>query len=173
MPAAGTVTTNLNVVPQGDTESMRNGRKIVIKSIWIKGYIELIPAGGLQVAAADVYRMVLIQDKQANGATFAVTDYLVSASAIAHKNLANSSRFVTLWESHRALVAGSGVSGAFGDSIHAVNKYIKCSIPIEFDASATTGAITTQRSNSLALLLLSSDGLCATNFTVRIRYQDN
>lgn len=33
---------------------------------------------------------------------------------------------------------------------------MKCNIPIEYDNTATTGAITTQRSNSIAVLAFSA-----------------
>lgn len=173
MAAAGAVSVNLNVVPQGDTESMRNGRKIVIKSIWLRGALELTPGAAAVGASADFYRLILVQDKQANGQTFAVTDYLATAGVLSHRNLANTNRFVNLWEMYGPLTSQSGVTGASGNAGKSINKYHKCNIPIEFDATAITGVIGTQRSNSIALITMCADAVTVFNGTFRIRYSDN
>jgi len=170
----GLLSGSLNTIAQGDGESQRNGRKVVIKSIWVRGSIELNPDTTIAAdQSADVIRVVLVQDKQCNGASWAVTDYLVSNDYQSFKNLENSGRFNTLWSIEMGFTSGAGVNGAWGAATRPFNKFIKCSIPIEFDSSAATGAITTQRSNSLQMLAITRDGVTAIALNCRIRYSDN
>jgi len=65
-----------------------------------------------------------------------------------------------------------GVAAATLEAGKTYNQYIKCNFPIEYDASAATGAITTQRSNSVAVLMISQGGFCTFQYNTRIRYSD-
>lgn len=165
--AAGLVTGNLNVIPQGDGQSERVGRKVEVKSIHVLAKLILSPTSA--AVGANTVRVILIQDKQANGAAFTVTDYLTTQSDLSHKNLENSNRFHCYFD-QRVEMNAFGVN----ELQHTFEKFVKCKIPIEFDSSAASGAIATQRSNSLAMLLIADTGLTTTfNYTVRIRYTDN
>lgn len=165
VPATG----QLNLIPQGVTESTRVGRKCVIKSIHIK----LICYG---TAAADVLYLYLVQDKQANGAAAAATDVLTSATfPAAMTNLENSDRFIILKKFTIDMVPQSGVPATLGTNIGHIEYYKKVSIPIEFDSSAATGAIGTIRSNNLFLLAgtstLTDDAYTASG-VCRLRFAD-
>jgi len=172
VPATG----QLNLIPQGTTESQRIGRKCVVKSIQIKGELETNFAAAAQADAPNIIYMYLVWDKQCNGAAAAATDVLTSATfRLALNNMANSGRFVILKKWTVPMNPVSGVTGAFGGVKRPINFYKKCSIPIEF--SSTTGAITEIKSNNLFLLAgcspdggddgTSFDGVC------RLRYSDN
>jgi len=175
VPAVGVVNPNLNIVATGDGEQNRIGRKIQIKSVWLKGSATLLTSA-TAAAATDTVRMILVQDKQANGAAFAVTDVLQNADYLGFRNVANTSRFNILWDKTIDINA-SAVFTAVPAGLPMVrnfNNYLKCNIPIEFDASLNTGVITTQRSNSIALLMISkNNNISQVQYRARIRYADN
>jgi len=170
--AAGTVTTNLVAIPQNDTESGRVGRRVVIRSIHLRGNVR-IDSTGTAAAGADQCRLILVQDKQANGAAFAVTDVLASADYRSHKNLDNVSRFRILMDKQISLNATASFSAATVEHQYTLNQYMKCYIPMDYDASAATGAITTQKSNSVALLMISENANAIVSYIARVRYSDN
>lgn len=167
--AAGAVNTNLNILPTGTGESARIGRKVVIKSIHIRGDIIHNPSG--LTNASNLVRIIVIQDQQANGATFTVTDYLTAAQVLSHRNLANIDRFKMLGDYTVAITAQSGDSASPAEVRRKYKFYKRCNIPIEF--SGVAGTITEQRSNSLAILMIADTGVVTTfSYTARIRYAD-
>jgi len=172
----GNVATNLCVVPQDATESGRIGRKITIKSISIRGQFDL-PSTGTVANTSDAARFMLVQDRQANGAAFAVLDVLSTAGMNSHRDLENESRFRILKDFQMDLNAGGGGMNPAATPVSTTvtrqwKFYVKCNIPIEYDSTATTGAIGTQRSNSIAPLFISDIGVCTTTYVARIRYTD-
>ncbi len=160
-------------IPEGVGEEQRIGRKITVKKIGWKFNIKL-PAG-TTATASDTVRVMLYVDKQTNGAAAAVTDLLATDDFQSFNNLSNKSRFYTLMD--RTYDVNTSISGN-GTSSDTVEKQINdsfykdCNLPIEYDNSATTGAITTMRSNNIGVLLLSESGLCAFQSKMRIRYVD-
>lgn len=162
--------TGINLVPQGDTESERIGRKIVIKKINMRGWLRSVATGN-----SNVVRLALIQDKQANGAYPAYTDVMESAVFTSFSNLSNSGRFKVLKIIECELEPQAGVAGAYGLAVKVIKANLKCEIPIEFDNSLTTGAITTVRSNNIFWMGVSAigDDEITFDFTTRIRYSDH
>lgn len=168
VPASG----QLCLIPQGTTESTRIGRRATIKSIHMKFLCQFAPAAAATAAShAFIY---LVQDTQCNGAAAAVTDVLTGSNLSQNLvNLANSGRFRILKKFKSRLVASTGATTAYNNSVQHFEWYKKCSIPIEF--SSTTGAITEIRSNNLFLLAGSdtaSDDLISVGGTVRLRFSD-
>ncbi len=165
-------------IAEGNGESERVGRKITVTGINWKMRVKL--AG--QTASAntgDVTRIILYQDKQTNGATAAVLDVLETADFQSFRNLANTGRFRILMDKTIALTSASG-SGrgstdtlAFGTARRDFSFYKKCSIPIEYDNSATTGVITSMRSNNLGVITITESGLTSFASKMRIRYKDH
>ncbi len=173
--SAGTVTPTVNIIPSGTTESDRDGRKCTITAINWRYNLNLpeIDAAA-NPAASDIVRVIMYLDRQANGATAAVTDILESADYQSFNNLANTSRFLTLYDkatpvNYQTLASdGAGVvSSAQVLTWHTF--YKKCNIPIEF--SSTTGAITEIRSNNIGVLLISSSGVCGFASKIRLRFR--
>ena len=74
LPGGGT-STGLNLIAQGTTESNRVGRKCVITKILIRGHVTTA-----STEANNIIRMLLVLDKQANGAYPAYADVLTSIS---------------------------------------------------------------------------------------------
>jgi len=167
VPATG----QLNLIPQGVTESTRVGRKCVLKSIQGRWDILYVPSSG--ATAVTTYAIYLVLDKQANGAAAAMTDVFTSTAATqALHNLSNSQRFVVLKKWVRKMVSPAGVTTAYNNVIDHIDWYKRCNIPLEF--SSTTGAITELRSNNVFLMAgaNNTDDAITVSGNVRVRFSD-
>ncbi len=178
--AAGTIAqVSCNIIAQGNTESERIGRKLTIRKVNWKYEVRI---AAVQDQAdppnGDLVRVILYQDKQANGATALVADILETADYQSFRNLANQGRFNILMDrTHNVgqqLSAVDGTNTAAYPIVHAgpysFNK--ACAIPIEYDNSATTGVITSQRSNNLGVLTISQAGVAGFFSKMRLRFSD-
>jgi len=94
--ASATLATGcITQVGTGTDVNQRIGRKILVKSIQIKGDVSL----GAGATPQDVFHIYVVQDTQANGAYATISDVFNTAGTyIGHamRNLANSSRFKIL-----------------------------------------------------------------------------
>lgn len=165
------VITQLLDIAQGTTQSQRIGRKCTIKSIGIR-YTVTIPTTPSLSGGADLVRVMLILDKQANGAPLTATQILESDAVTQYRNLVNSSRFTVLWDKSFIINAtAGGGNGTISDS-YANKKHLvffkKLNLPIEYDG--TDGAITEIRSNNLTLLQIGLQGTSTSVFRIRIRF---
>ncbi len=175
--SAGTVqgTGSINLIPQGVTEIQRDGRKCTITKIQWRCRVQLPETdAAADPAQGDTLRMIMFLDKQANGATAATLDFLESTDFQSYKNLANSSRFWTIFDKTVSInYAGLASDGAGVVSQAKVTRnysfFKKCVIPLEFDS--TTGAITEIRSNNIGVLLISENGVVGFGSKIRLRFQ--
>lgn len=175
IPATG----QLTLIPQDDTQSGRDGNKAVIKSINIHGIMNLVPATAAN--ATEVVYMYLMQDTQCNGAAATVGDantgiFTSNTLSQAQRTIANNTRFRILKKWVINLTSAAGVTTAYNNAMKSFKWFGKCNIPIMYDASATTGAITTIRSNNLFLVAGTSgatDDLVAVQGTCRLRFSDD
>jgi len=140
-------TGQLCLIPQGDTESTRDGRQCTIDSITIKGLLTFDPAAAAD--ASGVTWIYLVQDTQTNGAQAAITDIFTTSTLINMVNLANSSRFKLLKKWVHTWNPPAGATGAYNTQSAYLDYYMKCNIPLEF--SAGTGALTELKSNQVFL----------------------
>jgi len=153
VPATG----QLTLIPQGDTESTRDGRKATIESIQIRGQAVYIP--GAAAAAAACAFLYVVLDTQANGAAAAVTDvFTTNAMSTNLLNLNNSGRFRIIKKIVIPMNPPAGATTAFNNVYKQVEFYKKCSIDVDW--SSTTGALTEIRSNNI-FLLAGSSGIAA------------
>lgn len=164
VPATG----QLILIPQGDTESTRDGRQAVIKSIQIRGIVSFTPAAA--ATAATVGFIYLILDTQCNGAAAAVTDVFTSADMWANQlQLNNSGRFRILKRWVYPMVSPAGATTAYNNVQKQLEYYKRCSIPIDWNGTA--GAITEIRSNNLFLMAGSNtDDLMGFQGSCRVRF---
>jgi len=169
LPATGAIFQQLCLIPQGDTESSRDGRKAYIKSIQFHGTLQYIPGASTNGRDADYIYLVL--DTQCNGAAAAITDIFTSASLnTAMLQLNNSGRFRILKSWQYAFNAQAGVSTSFANNIRIINYYKKCNIPIDWNS--TTGALTEIRSNNIFLCGGAlQDAVTSLSGTCRLRFQ--
>lgn len=167
---------NLNVIIQGDTESNRNGRKVLVKSIHLKGLLKLDSSAD-STNTSNKVKLMIVLDKQTNGTQFTALDLLKTNSIHSFSNLANRQRFKILWSKEYVIgVSGAVQTGAayrFGEGVRNLKANIKVNIPIEYDNSLTTGAISTQKSNSICFCAIAEDAnTCSLTGTARIRFTD-
>ncbi len=169
---------NLNIIPQGNTESERIGRKVVLTRVDIKGVLTL-PTTATATKTSDIVRLLLVCDKQTNGGTFTGTNLWETDSFSSFNNLANSTRFkilkskIFIFNASAGSGRGSTDTLSYGDVVKPFKFNVKLNLPIEFDNSATSGVVTTQRSNSLWLVSQSVDAnVTMTLATSRVRFID-
>ncbi|MFQ0997907.1 hypothetical protein [Gilliamella sp. CG33] len=170
---------SLLTIAQGTTESTRIGRKLTVKAIAFR-YTVQIPTTATAANTTDTIRVMMYLDKQTNGAAAAVTDILESAAYQSFNQLANTSRFTILYDKTTSLSCKSGSGRGTADTLsfggHRVDPtfYKTCNIPIEYDNVASTGVITTMRSNNIGILAITASGLAGIpTALVRIRFSDN
>ncbi len=175
VPATG----QLSLIPQGVTDSTRVGRKCTVKSVFINGAVNFPP--GATATAVMVMHLYIMLDKQANGAAATVSGdsgiFTGTNLSTALQNLSNAGRFQTLRHIVIELNPAGGVASAWNAVIKQFSAYVRCNVPIEYDASAATGAITTIRSNNIFIVA----GGAGTNFddnatvtaNARLRFSDN
>jgi hypothetical protein len=166
---------NLTVIPEGNGESERIGRKITITNIYWRYALELNSKTAI-ADTSDIVKVMLVQDTQTNGAQFAATDLLETDEWKSFRNLANSKRFRVLYsESFAMQIQGAtptGAAYATGEDVKIVEGSRKCNITIEYDNSASTGAIATVKSNNLYWVTQSRKGVTPGHGNIRLRYTD-
>ncbi len=167
---------NLTIIPEGNGESARIGRKITVKSIHIRGHITL-PATTASNATSDNVLCRLVLDTQTNGVAMTALNLLDTDVLNSFNNLANSGRFKVLYQKWYAINNGGGgvATGAayiFAESTRQIKVNKRCNHIIEYDNSANDGTIGTVRSNNLYWVTQSASGLCVIAATVRLRYTD-
>jgi len=164
VPATG----QLALIPQGDTQSTRDGRQATIKSLQLRAIMTYAPAAST-AGTTDCW-LWLVLDTQTNGAAAAITDVFTSNAAWDNMiNLSNSDRFKILkkWKFH--FQSQAGVSGAYQQVTKPLEYYKKCNIPMQW--SSTTGAITEIRSNNIFLMAGGfDDDLVTFSGTCRLRF---
>lgn len=165
VPATG----QLCLIPQGDTESTRDGRKAWIKSIQIRANINYIP--GTSPNGTETVFLYVILDTQCNGAAAAITDVFTSADMSSNMlQLNNSGRFRILKKFEMVMASRAGVSAAFSGDVKQISWYKRCNIPIDWNS--TTGAITEIRSNNIFLAAGAlRDDVTTMSGTCRLRFQ--
>jgi hypothetical protein len=174
--AAGAVWDSLNEIPQGTTAITRIGRKAVIKSLKLNYTVQLpMQTGESDPKHGDTVRMIVFIDKQANGATAAVTDILESAAWKSYYNLANSDRFQILLDKYHnlnylTLAADQANNFDQGEVEKHYLRNFKLNMPVEF--SSTTGAITEIRSNNIGILWISNHAEAHVFMRWRLRFTD-
>jgi len=172
---AGTIVTSLNQIPEGTGRSERIGRKIIIKHISLRYTIRLRSVIG-QANSSDIIRLIVYVDKQANGAAAAVTDILdtvlLPLTFQSFKNLANSGRFRILVDRKFPINALSSTDAVNFETRTYDRYYSKeLNIPIEFDDTLDTGALSTIRTNNIGYLVIGREQDADFISTWRIRYQ--
>lgn len=171
---AGGLTDSINKIAQGTTESERDGRKCTVTSVHWKYEISLPEIDALATAnSSDAVRVIMYVDKQANGATAAVTDLLETANYQSFYNLANQQRFRILTDVVHQINYKTLASDGAGlvSSAQVLQEYRKsCAVRLPLEFSATTGAITEIRSNNIGVLLISRNGIAGFNSELRVRF---
>ncbi len=174
-------TISLNTVVQGDGESQRDGRQITMKSIHLKGIID-VPVQANQTVtdtASDVF-IALVQDKQTNGALLNSEDVFTNPGADARtatspfKNLQFQRRFRILAVKKLRLpqptVVWDGTNVEQGGYQIPWEIYKSFSIGVNY--SATTETIANITDNGLNVIAYTSNSTAAPtlSYNSRLRF---
>ncbi len=167
----GVLNSSLNATAAGTGESQRIGRKITIHSITIRAVLTL-PTATTKLTALDTWRLILVQDKQANGASVNWNTVMEDLRIDTHRNLAQKNRFNILMDRQGALNSQAGGGDGTTEDYIGVKKMFffhkKLNMPIEFDG--VTGGLTEIKSNNLVLLGISTNSLTEISCIIRNRF---
>lgn len=165
----------------GSDMTNRIGRKILMKSVYVRGFVRIDTINVPGTILQQLCRMVLLVDMQPNGALPAVTDILKEASPVSQLNLNNRDRFKILCDKewifdHQNLVNTAGASYATaGRSVGIVKKYKKLNIETIFNG-VNGGTIADITSGALLMLWIGSNVAGTTDsnavLSTRVRYND-
>lgn len=157
----------LNGVSTGTDYQLRVGRRILVKSVSLRGFVEP-SASMIDSQRFDLY---LIYDNQPNGSTPTTTEFLETATALSFRNLNNRVRFVVL--AHMIGFLGAGPLAPGGEVVD-----LHCETDLETIYSGTGGTVASIASGSIYLLAISSGAGGAnagfdSNIYARVRFVDS
>jgi len=186
VPAFGSGTNFIGAlvaIPQGTSDQNRIGKRVIVKSIAAKINFTFSPPNTTTPQSSSTVKIFLVQDTQHNGsgtcsnsAVFTGTD-----ANLAFPNVENQQRYKVLWQKQIQLGAGTtNFWNGASISVPIINKqisfYKKCSIPVDFDTTATDGNLTTIRSNNLYFIVgreaAPGFGIVQMNGVARTRFVD-
>jgi len=163
-------------ITQGNDNVNRQGRKIHVKSVWLKLGIK----NTTNTDSAPV-RFLLVHDMCPNNGTVANLDAIIDDNATVDTNafpkVDNQKRFKVLWEHHAVLGARTAAQGGRSDYQY-IEKFLPVSIPVCYSGNAGTAG---ELVNGAILLYCIKDGNVYTGYTAqvvecqvgsRIRYLD-
>lgn len=154
----------INGIAQGTGAGERIGRKVTMKSLFIRGYVA---KQGATVGSVPI-RILIVYDKQTNATLPATTDVVVTDTVMAPMNLANAQRFTVLYDRVFNL-------GEDGDNVFNFSKYIKMNHDVTYNAG-TTNTIGSIQTGSVISFVWSNGGLGgaapAHAIWTRFRYTD-
>lgn len=161
LTASFTSPTLLNGAAQGVGTNERVGRKAIMKSIALR-YIHTPNAPASQV------RILVVYDKQPNGALPASTDVVGIGQFHGHISISNSDRFVVLMDE----ISESSQSSAINIS---GKRYLKCNLETMY--GGTTSGIASINSGSIFIMAANNadptvGAVSALYYSARIRYTD-
>jgi len=156
----------LNGCAPGSSAETRNGRKITMKSIYVRYTFSRSAA---TMSGGSPARILIVYDKQANATAPAITDILLADDFHSMNNLSNRDRFITLFDQVTAPISDAA-EHCVGDTLY---KGMNLDVMFNGGNAGTIGDITSGSVYAFA---------CATNrigiansqvvFRSRIRYTD-
>lgn len=183
----------LNLVQAGSSFNNRVGRKLEMKSLYITGAV-VVRSYASSTLQEDYARIIVVYDRQTNGALPAIGDYLLSvnqaggtsSTVFDQFNVNNRDRFVTLADMRLTLpvvgLAGAGVPNLFGPvegnrRTFNIQKFINLrNLVTQYKADSSPAVIGDIATGSLILITMGAFGAGAEsyqlNLTYRLRYTD-
>lgn len=159
----------LCVISQGAGSDQRIGRRILVKSVYVRGRV-FAPT---TMTGAASFRMLVFQDKQPNGALAGATDLLIANEYLSPINLGNSKRFKILMDE---TLDGRTISVDTNEGIN-FERYVKTNIEIGYVNGAGAGTEADVLTNGIyCIVFFGGFGAGATapvgKLWFRIRYVD-
>lgn len=157
----------LNGIARGDEINERTGREVTMKSIQFT-YTATVTTG---TGTDQRQRVLLVYDRQTNGAALTAAQVLNAADTLSPRNLENRRRFKILYDRTHTLNAsgetGSAVTRRF---------FRRLAHPVTFN-SGDAGTVADITTGSLYLVVVGSNAAGVTAgavaYSSRIRYVDN
>lgn len=169
--------TLVNGIATGDLGSQRNGRKVTMVSIHLRG--KIAPVDGTTQAVG--CRTMLIYDRQTNAAALTIAQVLdtsVSANSLCWNLLDNKDRFVVLMDKYIA-IGGFDTTAtqtyAQSPTVSEVVFHKKFNLPVAFNTGtgATVASITTGSIYILTIGDAAAGAGCTLIWKSRVRFLDN
>lgn len=149
----------INPIAQGSTASQRIGRKLVLKSIFLR--FAANPG-----TSAIGCRWLVIYDHAPNGALPVITDILSADSINAHQNLTNSDRFMVIHDDYiNTPVAATSFAGKW------YRKFTDQGLQSQW-TTATTGTIADVVTGAIYVAYVSLAAAGTFAATARVRFTD-
>ncbi len=175
-PGVGAQTTpgQLSGVAQGDGESQRDGRKIVLKSLHIRGAVSNQSFAGSTLQGTALVRVAIILDTQTNGAQLSAEDVFLSTANVefSFRNLRFINRFKILKQRlfivEPKSAAGDGTANDVAAAKTTFNWFLRLNIPVMYDG--TTANIASVVDNSLHVICFSDSTFNDIKYASRIRF---
>lgn len=175
----------LNGLSLGTDYSNRIGRKVYMTSVQFSGYVQADAAAVATGAAVTSYtqqvRLLIVYDRQPNGAAPAVTDVLTVAAPQAQLNLNNRDRFKILFDKHYvfgpvvAQAAAPTITTASEPLIYNFNPMVKMTLPTIFNGG-NAGTVADMSTGSLYLVAVGTTAAGTTDANLvassRVRFFD-
>lgn len=183
LDSAGTLlSSSINLVDEGNGVDQMAGRKIVITRIQIRMTV-IAPSSSNatlgNVVTSPEYRIMLVQDRQCNGASLSIASVLQTTNTKGYNNLSNARRFKILKDCYESTSTSLTFNSntlvyACGEVRKVYDYYIKCFIPVMFSEQAGGSRVIGEvLSNNLAVIGFSSSSGVTLAYRTRIRFNDN
>ncbi len=162
------------IIAQGTGQSQRIGRKVTIRKWMFQGHI-ILPKATDAALTYDMIRIMVVLDKQANGAALTGTDDFLSGSNHSDfRKLTETNRFRLLYDKRIFIQngggGGNGTTEDYAATMKPVRIYLNVNVPMEY--SSTAGAITEIRSNNIVLAAITHAGILQIYGRIRMRFSD-
>jgi len=168
-------TLSLSAIAQGDGESQRDGRKVVLNHINFNGMLKLNPQQNLAVGLdAVAIRCAIVWDTQTNQAQFNGEDVFETQNVpTGFRNLQFTKRFRVLYDETFSFAYPSAVGTSASNDLNGqmilFSVFKKLNIPVLFNG--TTANVSTITDNSLHVMCWASEsGVCSFNYSSRVRF---
>ena len=174
-------TSSVVLIGQGQTQSTRLGRKLVLRSMQFQGMLTFAAQSGASIQVPQVTRLILVQDTQCNGSAPDVAGddgVLETGSWHSFFEVANDSRFVILYDEVTVLnpraAAGDGTTNDTGSGISAFEFSCELDVPIEYSGTADPSVIDEIRTNNIFGIMItdSATGVTSLDSKFRFRFTD-
>lgn len=141
----------------------RNGNKVQLKSIAVRGWV----SGNPTATSHQTYRVIWFYDKGNQGAIPSGSDYFTTDGALQFMNQYNTDRFVTI----RSFLFESWTNS---DISHNIEFYHKFKKPLILNYASGSSNVSDARANALFFLIVGTDNtnLGGVSFQYRLTYYD-
>ncbi len=168
-----TTALSLSAIAQGDGESQRDGRRVDLLSVHVKGLVNVIAAEAATAPQnSGIMRLILVLDKQTNGAQLNAEDVMTNLTFDVNswRNLQNSQRFRILKDIRINMPVNNQTTFqvndfSIGAQTYPFEMHVVFKKPIQVNHTGTTAVVTSIADNSIHLI-----GVCNLSTTGSIDY---